>query len=172
MVTRGQMYCKTFIDIWIPLELAADGFAEPLLSTSELDHQTYSVDRPNPIQFLCITLQPSSFAKLLLTLCYIWSTTDRFLHYNKMSPTINLLKKEWSYQHSKYTKKYQCIWLIRRQEAVLPIKAKVLFDLWMSTENGKPETNSYLMRSHSLDLQEWRLPWSNPVHRHSPKKGR
>ena len=40
------MHCKTFIDIWIPLELAADGFAEPLLSTSELDHQTYSVDRP------------------------------------------------------------------------------------------------------------------------------
>ena len=71
MVRRGQLYCKTFIDIWIPLELAADGFAEPLLSTSELDHQTYSVDRPNPIQFLHITFQPSSFAKLLLTLVYI-----------------------------------------------------------------------------------------------------
>ena len=71
MVRRGQLYCKTFIDIWIPLELAADGFPEPLLSTSELDHQTYSVDRPpNPIQFLYITLQPSSFAKLLLTLLH------------------------------------------------------------------------------------------------------
>ena len=71
MVRRGQLYCKTFIDIWIPLELAADGFAEPLLSTSELDHQTYSVNRPNPIQFLYITLQLSSLAKLLLTLVYI-----------------------------------------------------------------------------------------------------
>ena len=71
MVRGGQSYCKTFIDIWILLELAADGFAEPLLSTSELDHQPYSVDRPNPIQFLCITLQPSSFAKLLLTLVFI-----------------------------------------------------------------------------------------------------
>ena len=71
MVRRGQLYCKTFIDIWIPLELAADGFAVPLLSTSELDHQTCSFDSPNPTQLLYITLQSSSFAKLLLTLVYI-----------------------------------------------------------------------------------------------------
>ena len=68
MVRRGQLYCKTFIDIWIPLELAADGFPESLLSTSELDHQTCSVDSPNPTQLWYITLQSSSFAKLLLTL--------------------------------------------------------------------------------------------------------